>query len=462
MKILPIFFNNKISNNPITNKYQPPVITNPQLQTLKCDTVTFQSKAHPEEKLKLLLQYKLSDLYSDIVLLDNSILENALKRKIFSSPIKNVVKFLQMYKSSLFPIEKQVLNLLEHSAQKQPKKTLEQIIHDQFAKHNKILMEEQKPIFEKLTEYSKEMPSDLKQEFDSLMELYNNKIQHKSVVVPFSVKEFKYKLDRISESIRSRNIRKERQVLQKLLKMSENFINPKEHVIQEKVNTKKRSIASKKPKDLTRHNSEVLRQMEKVLYASSLKDDRELNNLFIMSKSQIYKIPTLHPFKRKSFIYNLNKITSKLEDQKLGNLMLKTALELPTSKNSLSAFIVNEALNSSEKIGYDLLVNSLGTIEHIKPQIKGGENELNNMALASKYKNNTRAHTAISTLMRKEPHLYETFQKHIDRLVELYNTGIFRKIGLSKGYITNLAYTLENLSPEENPLKINLSELTKN
>ncbi len=460
MKILPIFFNNKISSNSINlNKYQPSVNTDNRLQGLEFDIVSFQSKAHPEQKLKLLLQYKLPDLYSDITLLDSMVLENALKRKIFSSQIKSVVKFLQIYKNSLFPIEKQVLSILEHAAQKQPKKTLEQVVHDQFAKHNKILMDEQKPVFEKLTEYSKEMPEDLKLEFDSLMDLYTSKMLHKSVIVPFSVKEFRYKLERISESIKSRNIKKERQTMQKLIKMTENFINPKEVILQEKLNTKKRSIANKKPKDLVKHNSEVLRQMEKVLFNSSLKDDKELNNLFVMSKSQIYKIPVKHPFKRKSFIYNLNKITSKLENRKLANVMLKTALELPTSKNSVSAFIVNEALNSSEKIGYDLLVASLGTIEHIKPQVNGGETDLNNIVLASKAKNNARAHKAISDIMREDPHLYVTFQKHIDRLIDLYNSGIFRKVGLSKGYIINLRNTLENISPSENPLKLDISKL---
>ena len=244
-----------------------------------------------------------------------------------------------------------------------------------------------------------------------------------------------------------------------LKSMANGFLEPKEDNIETLLNKKKRHKSLKRPKDSIAHNAEIIRQMMQFLASSPLKDDLELNSLLIMSKAQIYKIPVKHPFKRKSFIYNLKKITARLEDKKFANEMERTASQLPTSKDSVAAFIVNEALNSSEKIGYDLIAGALGTTEHLKPTQKGGKNELNNIALASKYKNNMKAHTDLAILMKKEPEIYEYCQRHINRLIELYNNGIFKKVGLSKGYILNLKERLEKLSPKENPLVLDISAL---
>lgn len=465
MKILPLDLNKyQVQQQAIKNKCCIDKNAEIKKSSIITDTISFKQKIQPDANLKKLLQYKIPDIYSEITLLDPQVLENALKSKIFSGPITSVVKYLQIHQSSLFPVEKQVLAILKNAAKNQPKKSLERIIHEQFPKHNKILMAEQKPIFDKLKELSKEMPAELKEEFDSLMSLYTSKMLHKSIVLPFSVKEFRYKLSRISQSIKSRNIKSECKTIKTLSKIVDNFLesNEKQVVVDNTINNfmhKKRSRRRKINKDLVSHNAEVLRQMSKVIENSPLKDDRELSNLFIMAKAQIYKIPMKHPFKRKSFIYDLQKITSKLEDKKLANQMNKTAVELPTSKDSISAFIVNEALNSSEKIGYDMLAGSIGTTEHIFPTERGGENELNNMALASAYKNNKKAHTDLAILMRKEPEIYDYCQRHINRLIELCNNGIFEKIGLAKGYILNLRDRLENLSPQEKPLKLDISAL---
>ena len=465
MKILPLDLNKyQVQQQTIKNKCCIDKNTEIKKSSIITDTISFKQKIQPDANLKKLLQYKIPDIYSEITLLEPQVLENALKSKIFSGPITSIVKYLQIHQSSLFSVEKQVLAILKNAAKNQPKKSLEQIIHEQFPKHNKILMAEQKPVFDKLRELSKEMPAELKEEFDSLMKLYTSKMLHKSIVLPFSITEFRYKLGRIAESLKSRNIKSECKTIKTLIRMVDNFIEPNDInkiTVDNEINSvsKKRNRKNKLPRNITTHNADVLRQMAKVLSNSTLKDDRELNNLFIMAKAKIYKIPMQHPFKRKSFIYDLQKITSKLEDKKLANQMNKTAVELPTSKDSLSAFIVNEALNSSEKIGYDLLAGSIGTTEHIFATERGGGYELNNMALASAYKNNKKAHTDLAVLMRKEPEIYDYCQRHITRLIELCNNGIFEKIGLAKGYILNLRDRLENLSPQEKPLKLDISTL---
>lgn len=64
----------------------------------------------------------------------------------------------------------------------------------------------------------------------------------------------------------------------------------------------------------------------------------------------MYNIPTNINFNRKSFIYDLQEITDKLEDRKLARRMVRTAVKLPTSKENISAFIMKAESRSSSRI----------------------------------------------------------------------------------------------------------------
>ena len=61
--------------------------------------------------------------------------------------------------------------------------------------------------------------------------------------------------------------------------------------------------------------------------------------------------------------------------------------------------------------------------------------------------------------LKKYPQTYENCQKQVDRLIELYNDGTFKKIGLPKHYITNFVRRMYNLSPEDNRLILNIDKL---
>ena len=61
--------------------------------------------------------------------------------------------------------------------------------------------------------------------------------------------------------------------------------------------------------------------------------------------------------------------------------------------------------------------------------------------------------------LKQHPEIYQNAQKHINRLIELYNDGTFKKVGLTKWYITNLAKRLYRLSPPEKPIVVDLSKL---
>ena len=119
-----------------------------------------------------------------------------------------------------------------------------------------------------------------------------------------------------------------------------------------------------------------------------------------------------------------------------------------------SQFVLNP-----EKIGYELLYPSLGTIEHLQPTKSGGPNTLDNMALASKALNNERAHRTFERQLTLYPETYENCQKYADRLIQLYKSGVFRKVGLSKWYIINFARKMSKMSPKSKPLILDLKKL---
>ncbi len=139
--------------------------------------------------------------------------------------------------------------------------------------------------------------------------------------------------------------------------------------------------------------------------------------------------------------------------------MVRTAVKLPTSKENISAFIMKAESRSSSQIGYDMLSGAIGTVDHILAHHKGGKDNISNYVLSSGYMNSEKAHERFAIFLRKNPEIRIYAQNHIDRLIELANAGVFKKIGLSKSYITDLARRLEKLSASDPPLILDTSAL---
>ena len=170
-------------------------------------------------------------------------------------------------------------------------------------------------------------------------------------------------------------------------------------------------------------------------------------------------MPVVVNFNRKTFIYELQKIVNTLDDKKLAKRMIQQAVELPKSRENISAFIVKAANCSSEKIGFDLIEGSTGSIEHLVPFASKGNDSLENYAISTAYYNSERGNRTMPQQLKQHPEIYQNAQRHINRLIELYNDGTFKKVGLTKWYITNLAKRLYRLSPPEKPIVVDLSKL---
>ncbi len=424
--------------------------------------VSFCGVIHPQsENLKKLLKYRIPDIYSDIILISPSDYERLMKTKTYEKPIGSLVKVISQYESSLVPSEKEFLNILRTAANRQPKKNLEQVVHDLFLEHNSILMKNQQGIIEKLKLLARQMPEIQQEQFEEFIAFFVSKIERRPVVQKFNVKEFKYKLSRITEWIKNKNDKEELRDIREIVKMSNRLPTSPLTALEISMNekSKRRKFLRQKRKNTEQIQLNILAKMDNYMDNSSLKNNRELRLLLANSRSMIYKLPIVYPFNRKTFIYELEKITRTLEDKKLARKMILEAIKLPTSKNSVSAFIVKSALSSSEKIFQDLFSGARGTIEHIIPSVKNGKDYLTNYALASAWMNNERAHRSFAEQLRKYPEIYRTAQNHVDRLIELYNNGIFEKAGMTRGYIINLVELLHRLSPPEKPLELDISKL---
>ena len=430
---------------------------------ISVDTVSFKGGTPNGAVLKKLLPYGIPDLYSGRPMLDPQFVQKILKRKLFSSPIRTVVKSLIPYEESLYPVERNIFSMLKSVSKNQPQKLIEDVVHELAPAHQVRLRNIQKPIFEELENLAEEMPEEQKLEFNELMILTKKKLENHPITLKFSAKEFKYQLERINLGIKSRNNILEVKTMKTLMNMAKHLPSKSDEEYAEQIN-KKRNGKINKTKILqnkSRREAEIIRQMAKILNESPLRKDKELNDLLMTARARIYKIPMVYSFKRKSFIHDLEKITKKLENTKLAHRLIQTALRLPTSKEDVSAFIMKAVDYSSEKIGYDMIVGSMGSIEHLTPKKRGGEDSMANYALTSVYTNNDRALAPFMQQLKMHPEIYINAQKHVDRLIELYNNGTFKKIGLSRAYIINLISKLYKMSPPENRLVIDASKLKK-
>lgn len=461
MKILPI--TNIINNYKIrqAQNVQPSVITAENLKPLACDTVSF-GRCPGDKALKSLLAYGVPDIYTGKIMIPFEELQNLLRRKVFSLPLKQLVKMLRKYEDCFQDVPAEIFELLKRQAKINPRDRLDKVIHRLVPEHNAKLVDEQRPIFDELNVIAQEMPDVQLKQFRELMEITEAQIRNEEINKPFDANDFRYKLQRIFERNSSRNVPQEQKVLRRLIRMASQLPSTSdEELVARKVHRRKKNSKEKIEKGLTGRKSAILRQMCRAIDASSLAYDNELNKLMSSAKLQLYNVKTVFPFQRKAFIIALRKIADELEDTNLAHRLIQCATKLPNSSDSVSAFIVKSAESSAQKILYDLLYPSVGTIEHLKPSKSGGKDNMSNYALASSLVNSQRAHMSFATWLRKHPEVYENCQKYVDRLIELYNAGVFKKVGLGKDYIIHFAALVYRLSPKEEPLVLDLSRIRK-
>lgn len=402
------------SNQP-ANNYTTPTIYNPAFGLAN------------SSKLKTLFSYGLPCMYSGIEMIDPKKVQRLMKINAFDGPIKEVLKSIKPFENSIKGIELYIYKILQEQSELHPDKTVQEIFKNIEPIYKKRLRKKQTPTFQELKILGQKLPDNYRYKFRQFMEETDNKLNDQPIIVPFSKFEFNYKLEKIKEDIDKKGDIKSSKVINRLVKESKKL----------SADTNNRTYD---------HQLDVINLMQIMLKTSVLKNDERLITLLETSKSKINMKEVLVPFSRKSFLYDLDKLLIGLPDKKLQEKMISVAENLPTSKESRSAYILKFVSQPSEKIIYRLLWPTFASVEHIHPRSCGGPDKLSNYGGATTEENSDRKNLEFTKQMKRKPDTKINCQKYIDRLIELANEGVFSKINLNINYIFDFKKAIQKES----------------
>ncbi|MCQ2958068.1 MAG: HNH endonuclease [Candidatus Gastranaerophilales bacterium] len=176
-----------------------------------------------------------------------------------------------------------------------------------------------------------------------------------------------------------------------------------------------------------------IKQLEKSQQKVILKINKLSNGLegqtFLAVKKDITFVSRLlrkrkntQTFKRKTFIAGFYKLLAEEENErnkKILEIISLKAKKLPTSGNSIDAFIVKYHRRSMEEIAQRLLDSSLASTEHIMPRADGGVNDPSNYLVQCKYCNNERSSMSYRDWLKRHPEMKRNIQIYMDKVINL-------------------------------------------
>ena len=129
-------------------------------------------------------------------------------------------------------------------------------------------------------------------------------------------------------------------------------------------------------------------------------------------------------FKRKTVIDSIEEINPRSDGEaKVLSVLKKRANYLPTSNTSINAFIVKYAQRRHDEIAKRLIRASSYSIEHVKPDSKGGENSMDNFILASSAANSLRGNMPLKDFIEMFPQIPENTQKYMNDIINAIHEG---------------------------------------
>ena len=454
MKILSIGLGNLYKNKvQKTNNFAVNNGTTIVTKPYALDSVSFGRVAENAEKMRSMFKHGVIDIHTGQYIIDPEWFTKVLQDGLFERSIQSIVKTIKPLSDRLHKVEAEIFSKIEEISKQHPLYRLDDAIKTLAPQAQKELLNIQRPIFDKLKNLSYMLPPEQKTAFDELMTTTEKQLENQPIPYKFSKKEFRYQLERIGQDIKRRGIPEEIKTMSKLINMSERI----------PYTPSGRNFSRRKPNfnpDKSISQANVIRQIDNYFMRSSLKDDKSLKDLLSDAKMQVFNIPMVIPFKRKTFKHELQSITDTLKDKKLAHEIMKEANKLPTAQEEVSAFVMKSSRYSPTKIGHDLLYGSVGDIDHLEPWSHGGADSLENYAFTTHASNNKRGNKTILKWLKENPQTIENSQKSIDRLINLYRMGIFGKEGLTPWYIINFARKMEKLaSTKEKPVHFDLGIL---
>lgn len=391
-------------------------------------------------KLRKLFAYKLPCMYCGVTMLDPKLLSSWRKSKIFNRPAPAVFNILEQYKDCFCAgtMEAETFKILYERSKIHPNKNFRELLIEIRPVYARQLRKAQTPIFHEIIEVSKDLPDWYKDRLKSIVDEAEKKLNERPVLIPFSSYEFKYKLCKIKDDIYTGQNIKAKKVMNKLVKESNRLANT----------TNKSSINKQK---------QIIRFLEQILRKSVLKNNMQLKELIEISKSKLNNKEIIVPFTRKSFIYDVVRTIEDYPDSNVQDKIISIAQKLPTSQESLSAYILKISTEPSDKIGFRLIWPSLASIEHLLPRSCGGKDIMANFGVATTRENSERKSIDFTEQLERRPNAPKNCQKYVNRLIELYHNGTFELLGINPKYVTDFANTIYTLSNKT--LKLDTSKL---
>lgn len=404
----------------------PNILYQKQTSKSRQKNVTFAGIANAG-KLKILFSYGLPCMYSGVEMIDPKRAQKLIKNGTFKQPVSNVMQAMKPYEPLITGIESHIYKIIKKESEKHPDFTLQDILKNLMPPFRKQLRKKQAPIFEQINELAQYLPDNARYKYSRLMDETNRKLLGQPIIVPFSASEFKYKLEKAKEDFSKRKEYKKIKIVNKMLNESSRFYNETNYITLE-------------------HQKKVLNYLNLLYLRSDLKDNEPMKNLMESSLDKVNEKRVVVPFSRKSFIYDLANIVNKISDKELKDKILAIAQTLPTSRESVPAYIIKFASEPSEKIGYRLLCPNFASVEHIKPRSCGGPDSMENFGGATSRENTERQNIPFPNQILRRPKTGFFCQKYIDRLIELVKKGIFEKNYIDTKYIKDFKQTIHRES----------------
>ena len=391
-------------------------------------------------KLRALFAYGLPCIYTGVTMIDSKQLSKMLKNQTFLRSSGEVMDILSKYKDSFTGMELKAFEVLEERAKVHPDKNISELLKEVEIFYRRDLYKRQSPIFYELSAEFKLLPEEYQNKFELLMKETNKKLSKQPVIIPFSSYEYKYKLAKIKEDILKGDDLKAKKVINKLLKES-------------------KKLANTTDKGTIEHQKNVIGMSDWILRKSVLKDNAQLKELISLSKSRLANTEIVVPFSRKTFLYDLARIIDDIDNKAIQDKIMMKALELPTSSEDFSAYMLKLASEPAEKAGSRLMWPSLASVEHLLPRSCGGADEMSNFGGATTRANSARKSIDFMEQIKLCPNTPKYCQAYVDRLIELYKEGIFVKHGVNPKYITDFKNTIYELS--NHTIDLDISEFYK-
>ncbi len=144
-------------------------------------------------------------------------------------------------------------------------------------------------------------------------------------------------------------------------------------------------------------------------------------------------------FGRKAPLDLIKAIKAPQEDLAKVIKVYQTWYKLPASSKDLDAFIVKYSKESHNNIAKRLISTAVGSIEHIKPQQRNGEDKLSNYLLVSAAFNNNRQSMPLHEYIMLNPGL------EIEKNLQKYMNDVIREVNNPKSQFALRSYYPESI-----------------